>query len=183
MERSDRQAIGLIKHLPSFAANVDKTHVAQNSQVFRNRRLGQPESCHYFSHGTLLERQIVEDVAAPRFCDRVENVRGGGCPSHSRRLYSHMRICQAYCSTPESETIISLMPLLRLDPQTLRSADTRPSPEQAPLARFVRPVNSCPTSFLIGLRRDRHDKALHHRPAVVAQVCWGIRQPFLPTRK
>ncbi len=50
-------------------ARLHEARLTQNSQVFRHRRLGQPQQCFDVAHGSFRRCKQIEDGAAARFCN------------------------------------------------------------------------------------------------------------------
>src|SRR5262245_47011336 len=76
VERSDGLWIGAIERLPPVAPHVHEPDVAQDAQVFRDRRLRQVQRDDDLADRPLARREVVEDVAPAGLRDRVEGVRG-----------------------------------------------------------------------------------------------------------
>src|SRR6266481_3529206 len=89
----DRFRVRSIQHVPAVAPHVDKAHLEQNAQVFRNRRLLQPQRVYNLPHGPFLQGKIVQDCPPPRLRHRIERIRSCRCPRHEPTLHSHMGIC------------------------------------------------------------------------------------------
>src|SRR5229473_5212701 len=84
MKWPDRLRVGSVKHPPAVAAHVDKTHLEQNAQVLRNRRLLQPQRVHNLPDGPFLQCKIVQDCPPPRLRHRVECIRSCRRSCHGR---------------------------------------------------------------------------------------------------
>src|SRR5258708_8551286 len=92
VKRADRFGIGLVKDLAAVAAAADQADVAQHFQMLGYGGLLQAEGCNDLPDRTLLEGQIVQDVAAAGFGDGVEGVGSGrgSCDGEYICLYGHM---------------------------------------------------------------------------------------------
>src|SRR5258708_33775540 len=93
VKRADRIRIGLVQDLAAVATAADEAYVAQHAQMLGYGRLFQAEGCDDLPDRALLEGQIVQDVAAAGFGDRVKSVGGGRGSCHEGKyiyLYGHM---------------------------------------------------------------------------------------------
>jgi hypothetical protein len=74
VERPDCLCVRAVEHLASVASHMDETDVAKHLQVLRHGRLCQLEGVNDVGDGAFIGREKGEDVAAPGFGNRVENV-------------------------------------------------------------------------------------------------------------
>src|SRR6267378_5596456 len=98
VKRPDRLRVGSIQHPPAVAPHVDKAHLEQNAQVFRNRRLFQAQRVHNLPHGPFLHCKIVQDCPPPWLRHRVESIRSCRRSCHEPTIHAHMGICKALFS-------------------------------------------------------------------------------------
>src|SRR4051812_44894502 len=82
VQGTDRGDIRAIEHLPPVAARVDQPDIAQYLEVLGDGRLPQFERIDDLAYGALVGCQEHEDVAPPRFSDRVERISRRGGPRH-----------------------------------------------------------------------------------------------------
>src|SRR5579862_2317623 len=62
VERPDRLGIRAIEPLAARAAHAHQTHIPENAQVLRYRRLPEPQGRRDLPHRPLAHRQIAEDL-------------------------------------------------------------------------------------------------------------------------
>lgn len=95
VERSDRVGVGAIKNLPAITPQVDEADVAKHAKMLGDRRLRQRERHDDVPDRTLPRHEVIEDVAAAWFRDRVENVRGRGGARHDGIIFLYRNMsCQ-----------------------------------------------------------------------------------------
>src|SRR5260370_33989296 len=87
MQRTNGFSIGAVQHAAAVAANVNQTDVLEDAEVLGDRGLLEGERVNDITDGTLFESEKAKDIAAARFCDSVEGVRGGGGASHGINIY------------------------------------------------------------------------------------------------
>jgi hypothetical protein len=90
----DGLRVRLIEHLAAVASHPNETDLAEYAKVLGNGRLLQAKARDDVAHGTLLRREIAEDVAAARFGDGVKGIGGGGGSRHGQRIHAYMGICK-----------------------------------------------------------------------------------------
>lgn len=83
MQRSDVLGVRAIEHLTAVTPDVDQTDVQEYPQVFGDGRLREAQRLHDIADRTLAGREVVQDVSATRFGDRVEGVGGRSGARHS----------------------------------------------------------------------------------------------------
>src|SRR5918994_5255546 len=76
VQRLDRLRVGAIQHPLAVASRVYEPDVAQYTQMLGDGGLRAVELRDELADRALLEREKRQDVAPPRFCNRVEGVRG-----------------------------------------------------------------------------------------------------------
>src|SRR5580704_9033626 len=86
VQRANGVGIGAVKHVAAIAADTDEADVFENTEVLRDRRLLNAQAVDDFVDGTFLKGEVVEDVAAARFGDSVEGVRGSGGARHGSNI-------------------------------------------------------------------------------------------------
>src|SRR5439155_8824099 len=84
---SDRVRVRAVQHPSAVAARPHEIDLAQDPQMFRDRRLGQSQRRHDLADRTLLPRQEVEDGPALGLRDGVEDVRGSGEAGHEHIIF------------------------------------------------------------------------------------------------
>jgi (E)-4-hydroxy-3-methylbut-2-enyl-diphosphate synthase len=89
MERLDRLCVGAVEHAATIAADVDKPNFQQDTQMLRDRGLGELQVCHDVADGALLRNQKSEDVAATRFGHGVEGVGSGSGARHEEIIFPY----------------------------------------------------------------------------------------------
>jgi hypothetical protein len=94
MKRPNRVGVGSIELLPPVATQADQIHLSQHAEVLRDGWLRQAQSHNDFPNGALLQHQIAEYFAPPRFGDSIESIRGGRRACHGNTIHSYMGICQ-----------------------------------------------------------------------------------------
>jgi hypothetical protein len=82
MDGLERTAVDPVQALPAVVADVYRSDQAQHPQMLGHLRLSESERAHQVVDGALASAQDVEDLAPPRFGDRVEHVRRGRCSGH-----------------------------------------------------------------------------------------------------
>ena len=102
----DSFGVGAIEDLAAFTANMNQANVAQDTQVFGDGGLLEPQPVHYIADGALLERQVIEDLPAPGCGDGVEGVRRCSRSRHGLTIHSHMGMCQAIFFPPSRSRTI-----------------------------------------------------------------------------
>src|SRR6266478_475078 len=96
----DRFRVRSIQHVAAVAPHIDEAHFEQTAQLFRNRRLLQPQRTHDLPHRPFLQCKIVQDCPPPWLRHRIERIRGCRCSCHEPTLHSHMGICQVLFFLP-----------------------------------------------------------------------------------
>src|SRR5579885_740926 len=64
--------------------------------MLRDGGLFEAERCHDFTNGTLLQRQEIEDFAAPRLGDGVESVRRGSSAWHDPNIFLYRNMSSIF---------------------------------------------------------------------------------------
>src|SRR5258708_32818260 len=82
VEWPDRLGVRAIQHPPAVPAHMDETNISQHAQVLRHRGLLQVQGRHDLPHGSLLQRQIVQDVSPKWFGDGIEGIGNCGSSRH-----------------------------------------------------------------------------------------------------
>ena len=82
VQRSDGLGICSIKHMPPAPSYSYQPNIPQHRQMLRNRRLLQTKACDNIADWPLGKRQVVKDLAPPRFGDSVECIRSRRCSRH-----------------------------------------------------------------------------------------------------
>src|SRR3989442_15498849 len=80
LEWPDRLHVGAIKHLASVSPHMDQAHVAEHLEVLRDGGLPHAQRRDDVADRSFAGREINKDVAAARFGDGIEHVRGRGGP-------------------------------------------------------------------------------------------------------
>src|SRR5208282_754747 len=86
MQRPNRLGVGSIEHLPAIATDVHQAHVAQHSEMLRNRWLLVAKAVYDIPDRAFLQRQVVENLPPPGFGNRVERIRSRRCSCHARDI-------------------------------------------------------------------------------------------------
>ena len=94
VKRSNRVDVGAIEHLLAVAPHLDQPDIAEDPQVFRDRRLREPERLDNRGDGMFVTRQKIQNRPALRLGDRVETSELVAARATSGS-YSDTGICQA----------------------------------------------------------------------------------------
>src|SRR5580704_4807698 len=95
MQRTDGIRVGSVKHVAAVAADADEADVFEDAQVLGDGRLLDAQAVDDFVDGAFLKDEVVQDVAAARFGDRVEGIGGSGGARHEVNIFPYGNICQA----------------------------------------------------------------------------------------
>src|SRR5256885_13896668 len=85
-QRANRHRIYTVEHLSSLPPRFNETDLAQHLQMLGDGGLLHFHGVDDFADRAFLERQIVENIAAPRFGYGVECVGGGGSSRHAANI-------------------------------------------------------------------------------------------------
>jgi len=76
----------------AVAANMDQADVLEDAEVFGNGGLFEAESVHDITDGAFVESEERQYVAAARFCDGVEGVRGCRSARHESNIFPYRNV-------------------------------------------------------------------------------------------
>src|SRR5256885_13163180 len=88
-QRANRHRIYTVEHLSSLPPRFNETDLAQHLQMLGDGGLLHFHGVDDFADRAFLERQVVENIAAPRFGYGVECVGGGGCSRHAANIFPY----------------------------------------------------------------------------------------------
>src|SRR3954469_5655950 len=84
VNRAQRLGVGAVEGASAVASDRYQSDIAQNLQMLRHRGLPEPQRVGDLPDRALLGGDQLEDVAPPRFGDRVERIGSGRRARHTR---------------------------------------------------------------------------------------------------